>query len=60
MFYNLKQGCHFYTVFFVFVLDSSFQGKTSSGGLEVFSLARRESGLCLLGLALGLRFYTIS
>lgn len=27
MFYNLKQGCHFYTVFFVFVLDSSFHGR---------------------------------
>lgn len=52
----------YFLVFFVFVLDSSFQEKTSSGGLGVFSLAffRRESGLCLFGLALGLRFYTIS
>ena len=27
MFYNLKQGCHFLVVFFVYVLDSSFHGK---------------------------------
>lgn len=63
MFYNLKQGCHFYTVFlcfcFGFILSRKKPPAVSAGGF-FFTFFRRESGLCLLGLALGLRFYTIS